>query len=67
VVRRIEDRDVLRHHDGRALDIVVERAVLRDDANLVVRVDVAQFAEERIAMTGEPEIAWVARQRGARM
>jgi hypothetical protein len=44
----------------------VEDPVCRDDADLVVRVDVAQFAKERIAMPREPDVAIVARQRRSR-
>src|SRR5262249_772288 len=57
-----QNPDVVWHHDARTLDVVAKCAVCRDDSNLVVRIDIAQFAKERIAVTGQPEIAALAGQ-----
>src|SRR6185436_20069974 len=43
-----------------------EHAVRRDDSNLVVGVDIAQFWEERVAVAGKPEVSGIAWERRAR-
>jgi len=44
----------------------VKDAVRRRHADLVIRIDVAQLAEERIAMAGQSNVADFTGQRGAR-
>jgi hypothetical protein len=44
----------------------VEYPVLRGHADFVVGVDIAKFAEERVAMAGEAEVAVLTRQRSSR-
>ena len=51
-------------HDVGALYVVLEYPVLGRDANFVVRIDIAQLAEERVAMPGQADVAVLTRQRG---
>src|SRR5258705_3835216 len=66
IARRVEQRDVLRMDDVGPLQVIVEHSVVRRHADLVVGIDVAQLAEERVAMPREAYVAILARQRRAR-
>ena len=55
----------LRLHDLRAFDAVGERPVGRHQPHLIVRPDLAEPAEERIAMRRQAHVAGFAGQRRA--
>jgi hypothetical protein len=60
----IEHPHVLWLHDGSALHVVLEDPILGRHANVIVGIDVAQLAEERVAMPGQADVAVLTRQRG---
>ena len=65
IVGRVEHRHVRRLHDVGALHVVVVNAIRGDDANLVIGIDVAQLAEEGVAMPRKADVPLLAGQRGA--
>ena len=61
IIGRIEHPDILRLDDAGALHIVVKDTLRRRHTDFIIRIDVAQLAEERIAMAGEANVSYFAR------
>jgi hypothetical protein len=66
IVGRVEYPHILRLDDRGSLHEIAKHPVLRRDTDLVIGIDVAQLAEERVAMAGETDIPDFARQGSAR-